>query len=128
MWILSFLVSSIADFFVNRNYMSMSSCRKVFNSCGMWIPAIALVALPYANGPTMAIFILTCAVAINAFIYAGFMINHMDLTPNFAGTLMGITNSLANSMGVMAPLSVGFILSDNEDLEVIYVLNSEHLI
>lgn len=110
----------MADFFINKNYASVSVCRKAFNSIGLCIPAAALLILPYANGPSMGVFILTCAVAVNAFIYVGFMINHLDLSPNFAGTLMGITNTFANSMGVIAPLAVGFILSDNDDIEVWY--------
>lgn len=115
---LSFAISPIADLMIRRKYMSITVCRKVFNSIALWIPALALVALPFANGAVFAVFMLTLAVGINSAIYAGFMINHMDLTPNFAATLMGITNSVSNSMGVMAPLAVGFILSDNEDLEV----------
>lgn len=39
-------------------------------------------------------------------------VNHIDLTPNFAGTLMGITNCTANCMSILAPLVVGFIVSD----------------
>lgn len=38
--------------------------------------------------------------------------NHIDIAPNFAGTLMGITNGLANIMSIIAPLLVGFIVTD----------------
>lgn len=36
----------------------------------------------------------------------------MDLSPNFAGTLMGITNFFANIVSIMAPLLVGFVVDD----------------
>jgi len=35
----------------------------------------------------------------------------MDIAPNYAGTLMGITNSMGNMMGFIAPMVVSFILN-----------------
>lgn len=34
----------------------------------------------------------------------------MDLAPNFAGVLMGITNCCANILSIIAPLSVGALV------------------
>lgn len=44
-----------------------------------------------------------------------FQVNHIDIAPNFAGTLMGITNGVANIMSIIAPLLVGFIVTDQSD-------------
>lgn len=52
-------------------------------------------------------------VGLNGGIYSGFKINHLDLTPRFAGILMSITNCLANLAGLLAPLVAG-ILIDNK--------------
>lgn len=43
----------------------------------------------------------------------------MNLAPNYAGTLMGITNCCANIMSIIAPLVVGLIVKDevNDDGE-----------
>lgn len=38
--------------------------------------------------------------------------NHIDIAPNFAGTLMGLTNCAANIMSIIAPLLVGYIVTD----------------
>ena len=35
---------------------------------------------------------------------AGFHINHIDLAPQYAGILMGITNSVATIPGIIGPL------------------------
>lgn len=77
-----------------------------------------LIALPYTSNATVAVILLTLAVGLNASTYVGYMVNHMDLSPNFAGILMGLTNSIANIMSLLGPISVGFILTDNYDLEV----------
>lgn len=42
-------------------------------------------------------------------------VNHIDIAPNFAGTLMGLTNGAANIMSIIAPLLVGFIVHDQSD-------------
>lgn len=41
-----------------------------------------------------------------------FQLNHMDLSPVYAGTLMGITNCLSNIMSFLGPLFVGVIVTD----------------
>lgn len=41
--------------------------------------------------------------------------NHIDIAPNFAGTLMGLTNAAANIMSIIAPLLVGFVVKDSSD-------------
>jgi MFS family permease len=48
----------------------------------------------------------------NGFVFSGFNLNHIDLSPIFAGSLMGITNCIANFAGVLAPYVVGLILQD----------------
>lgn len=59
-----------------------------------------------------AVALLTVSVALNAGVYMGFLTNHLDLSPNFAGLLMGITNGLANITSILGPMITGFIVSD----------------
>lgn len=40
----------------------------------------------------------------------GFKINHLDLTPRFAGILMSFTNCFANFFGLLAPIVAGNII------------------
>ncbi|XP_058452669.1 putative inorganic phosphate cotransporter isoform X3 [Malaya genurostris] len=117
MWILSFVFSPISDFLINQNYLSRVTSRKLFNSIGLWIPMGALIGLAYVpkGGTELAIGLLTAAVGINSATYLGFQVNHIDLAPNHAGTMMGITNCAANIMSIIAPLIVGQVLSDAKD-------------
>lgn len=39
--------------------------------------------------------------------WKGFKINHLDLTPRFAGILMSFTNCFANFFGLLAPIVAG---------------------
>jgi hypothetical protein len=45
--------------------------------------------------------------------YSRFQVNHQDLSTDYAGTLMGISNTVANIPGVLAPYYVGAITNGN---------------
>lgn len=116
MGLLSFGFIFLADFLNRRSVMPLSFSRKLFNTVGQWVPMIALIGLGYisagADSYKVAIALLTLAVGINAATYLGFQVNHIDLSSHFAGTLMGITNCAANVMSIIAPLTVGLIVTD----------------
>lgn len=44
----------------------------------------------------------------------GFNVNHLDIAPNFSGTLMGISNCLATIPGFLGPYIVGVLTTNNE--------------
>ncbi|KAL4708203.1 hypothetical protein ACJJTC_005345 [Scirpophaga incertulas] len=44
-----------------------------------------------------------------------FQLGHIDMAPNFAGSMSGITNGFANTLSIFAPLAAGFILQDKTD-------------
>ena len=117
-WILSFPVSYVSDLLIKRSILNVETSRKICNTIGQWIPAVALIGLAYVDKkqPEIAVAVLVIAVASNIAIYCGHNINHMDLSPNFAGTLMGITNTIANFCSILAPLVHSVIVTDSTDL------------
>ncbi|KMY94944.1 putative inorganic phosphate cotransporter isoform X1 [Drosophila simulans] len=119
MFAMSFVFSSISAQLNNRNCISRSTSRKLFNSIGLWIPMVTLVGLGYVNPDQseLAVVLLCFTVGMNGATYLGFNMNHIDLSPNFAGILMGITNGVANIMSIIAPLIVGFIVTNEHDPE-----------
>lgn len=42
--------------------------------------------------------------------------NHVDISPNWAGILMGITNTFANLTGFAAPYVAGLLINDDVSL------------
>lgn len=117
MWILCLIVSPVADFLINRGYMTATTSRKLFNTIGQWVPMLCLIGLGYMdkNNVEFAIALLTLAVGVNSASYVGYLVNHMDLSPNFAGTMMGITNGISNLLSIFAPLVVGGIVENEAD-------------
>ncbi|KZC14291.1 Putative inorganic phosphate cotransporter [Dufourea novaeangliae] len=116
MWILSFPASLLSDFALQKG-VSRGVVRKVCNSVAHWGPAVALICLatiPIHNA-AVVVTILVIAVGLNAGALCGFQINHIDLSPNFAGTMMSITNCVASVIAIVAPLICGVIVTDEEN-------------
>ena len=81
---------------------------------GLFGPAIALVLLGiFGEGRTgLAIGLLVTAVGLNSAIFCGHQVNHIDIAPSHAGTLMGITNGCANIFSIVGPLLVQYVVTD----------------
>ena len=67
------------------------------------------------DSPGLAMTLLTIAVGLTGFTYAGEQCAMLDIAPSLAGTLMGIINALGNTMGFVAPMIVGYIISSHND-------------
>ncbi|XP_026482240.1 putative inorganic phosphate cotransporter [Ctenocephalides felis] len=119
MFILGLVFSSISDLVIKRQILKIGTARKLFNTIGLWTPAVLLIGVGYVpqDQSGVAVALLTAAVGINSGIYSGFQVNHIDLSPNHAGTMMGITNGAANIISIIAPLIVGQIATDGHSIE-----------
>lgn len=90
---------------------SSNNVRRPFVSTGQFGPAIALIAASYTGcDPYLTVAILTVGVGLNGAIYSGFKVNHLDISPRFAGILMSLTNCLANLAGLLAPIVAGYVI------------------
>lgn len=101
---------------MNRDYITVTAGRKIFNSIGHWTPMACLIGLGYVtqDHQVLGVALLTISVSFSGATNVGYLVNHMDLSPNFAGTLMGITNGVGNLMSIIGPLIVGYIISPDE--------------
>ncbi|XP_013197243.2 putative inorganic phosphate cotransporter [Amyelois transitella] len=128
MFLVSFLVGQLSDYVLRKKWLSITASRKIGNSIGMYGPAIVLVVLTYAPAnATVAVSLLTLTMVLNSGHYAGYLLVHIDMAPNFASTLMGITNFFANIVGIIAPLVAGVIVKDETnatDWQNVFYLSS----
>lgn len=44
-------------------------------------------------------------------------VNNMDLSPNYAPTIISIVNSFGSAMGILAPLAVGLLTPNVSELK-----------
>ncbi|KAL0113300.1 hypothetical protein PUN28_012452 [Cardiocondyla obscurior] len=117
-WICGFPISYISDLCIRRKIITTEMSRKICNTFGHWIPAVALVGLGYArqDQSELAVGVLVIAVSCNIAAFCGHNVNHMDLSPNFAGPLMGFTNTIASICSFLPPLIAAVIIKDKTNI------------
>lgn len=78
---------------------------------GKVTPGLLLIGLGHLDCTMkgLAIALLALGVSLSGFQYSGFLINHMDIAPAYAGILFGISNSAGATMGFISPAVVGLI-------------------
>ncbi|XP_078310380.1 putative transporter slc-17.2 [Crassostrea virginica] len=91
--------------------LSATFTRKLFDISGKVIPGLLLIGLGYLDCTMkgLAIALLILGVSASGFQYSGFLINHMDIAPAYAGILFGISNSAGAITGFISPAVVGLI-------------------
>ncbi|XP_017780119.1 PREDICTED: putative inorganic phosphate cotransporter isoform X2 [Nicrophorus vespilloides] len=111
MWIFSMGISHVADWMLNSKYFTHTVVRKILNGIGQYGPGVALICAAFTGCDRwLTVSILTIGVGLNGGIYSGFKVNHLDISPRFAGILMSFTNCLANLAGLLAPIFAGNII------------------
>lgn len=82
-------------------------------------PGVAIIAASYAGcDRTAVVTLFTLATATMGTFYPGMKVNALDLSPNYAGTLMAVVNGIGALTGIVTPYLVG-VLTPN--VSVIYI-------
>ena len=103
------VAGSVADRLIRRG-MDVGRVRKLMQTIGFGGTTIALLIVGEVHSAPMAIAVMSIGSAIGAFVTGGFVVNHMDIAPRSAGTLMGITNTAATIPGIIGVYVSGLIL------------------
>jgi len=86
MLLVGLLSSFLADILIKWKLMRQGPIRKFFQTFGQFCCGTCLLIITFLNYQTMTIYaLLVLAVGLSGSAFAGYMINHVDLSPNFAG-------------------------------------------
>ena len=99
----------IADRMI-KSGMQVVKVRKIMQSISLGGMAATMMVVGYSNNIWMAIGIMTIGNILGSAAIGGFVVNHMDIAPKYAGTLMGITNTAAAVPGIIGVYAAGMIL------------------
>ncbi|XP_021377570.1 sialin-like [Mizuhopecten yessoensis] len=118
-WLCQIGAGPLADYLRKNHFLSTKNTRKLFTACGLMLPAGLLFGVGFYRGCNHIIIIvlLTLAVGFSGITNGGFFVNHIDISPNYSGTLMGISNCLATIPGIAGPLLVGILTVHNQTQE-----------
>nr|CAD7199800.1 unnamed protein product [Timema douglasi] len=113
MWFVSLGSGCLADWMIAHNKLSVTNTRKIFTSIASIGPSIGIIAASYAGcDRTAAVVLFTIGMALMGTFYPGMKVNALDLSPNYAGTLMAIVNGIGALSGIITPYLVGVLTPD----------------
>ncbi|XP_014231396.1 putative inorganic phosphate cotransporter [Trichogramma pretiosum] len=117
-WLLSFAFSRLSDLALRRG-VSPARVRRVSNTVGMWGPAAALSLLCLVDEYSLVapVLLLTLAVGLQAASPSGFVVNQIEMYPNYVGVIYSTATCIGTSVSILAPIVCGNIIVDVRDVE-----------
>ncbi|XP_059350859.1 putative inorganic phosphate cotransporter [Daphnia carinata] len=117
LWIFSIIWSNRLDWAKNKGWISTTTVRKLSTAIASIIPAACFVGVSLVGcNRQAAVALMTVSTMFIAGTYCGFLTNHVDIAPNYAGTLMALTNTAATVPGFLVPAFVGHLTHGNQTL------------
>ncbi|XP_035444441.2 sialin [Spodoptera frugiperda] len=117
LWFFSMTLSRTLDWLREKKYITTSTARKIATGFASLVPAICLLAICYIGcNRSAAVIIMATAVTSIGGMFCGFLSNHIDIAPNFAGTLMALTNTVATIPGIVVPIFVGYVTHGDQTI------------
>ncbi|XP_043472998.1 sialin [Leptopilina heterotoma] len=116
-WIVGLVISTFADALLARRSISPLTSFKLWNTIGSLGPSLSFIGVIWAVCDRFVVMVMLAGLgSLYGAIYAGNQMNHIALSPKYAGTLYGLTNAAANVCGFLAPYIVGTIVEGHETL------------
>jgi ACS family sodium-dependent inorganic phosphate cotransporter-like MFS transporter 5 len=131
--VVGWCVGFFFEYTIRHDMLEINTIRKLSNTIGFLGPAICLYAVTIVKcDAVLSVVFFILAMGFNGFVYSGYNVTHVDMAPDFAGTLMGITNCVATIPGILAPYVVGLQLKNEVSLEswanVFYISSAMYVI
>jgi MFS transporter, ACS family, solute carrier family 17 (sodium-dependent inorganic phosphate cotransporter), other len=124
-WVVSFAVVNTGGWIADAMLIGgvgVGRTRKLMQSVAFGLGALPLLAVPWATGPGAATALLTLSAAASALGLSAYGVNHLDVGPEYAGVLMGISNSIATIPGIVGVAIAGFIVQATSSFSAVFIL------
>lgn len=103
------VAGGIADRLLTRGWET-TAVRKTMQAIGFGGPALILLFVDRFDQVLVVISLMTLANIFMAFNAGGFIVNHLDIAPRYAGVLMGMSNTAGTIPGIVGIYVSGMIL------------------
>lgn len=101
----------VSDYVARKQWLQPTISRKAFQSFALFGSAFFLAMVPVAGCDVLLVIILLNLSMITMGAAAGGEnLIIVDIAPDFAGSIYGLTNSIASFPGFLAPLTTGLML------------------
>uniref|UniRef100_A0A7M5WSP1 Sialin n=1 Tax=Clytia hemisphaerica TaxID=252671 RepID=A0A7M5WSP1_9CNID len=99
---------------LRRRGVSATVLRKVFTGVGFILSALSFMIAPNIYYHEISAGLLIFGAGLEGIAWAGFGVNHLDIAPQYAAILIGITNTCATVPNIIVPIVVGIISKTGE--------------
>lgn len=110
--IILFIVGYLADWLQERGFLTTSQVRRYFNCLAFISQTIFMMLAAYQRNKVLIIIFITLGASLGALSICGYGVNHLDIAPQYASILMGISNTVATIPGIISPLIAGYIVTE----------------
>ncbi|XP_042232183.1 putative inorganic phosphate cotransporter [Homarus americanus] len=115
MWLWSLGWAALMDTLTKNGALSILAVRKLSTAVSLYGPMLGLGAMLFVQCDAVVAVVLLCVCGmLNGAVNSGYMCSHQDLAPNFAGTLLGVTNTVGALAGIISPTVTGFLIQGDE--------------
>jgi MFS transporter, ACS family, solute carrier family 17 (sodium-dependent inorganic phosphate cotransporter), other len=104
--------------------MSLTAVRKLMQAAAFTLGAVPMVLLPSATSALVATTLVTISLGGVSFGAAGYAVNHLDIAPQYAGILMGLSNTFAQLPGIVGVALTGFIVKATQSFAGAFYLSA----
>ena len=126
-WVTMFLVTNVTAWIADRlirGGVSVTRVRKTLQILGLLGAASFMFLARAAETPLEAMFLICGALGALALTWSGFAPNHLDIAPNHAGFLLGVSNTAGSLPGVIGVIVTGWLLEVTGTYEASFLLAS----
>ncbi|XP_057817434.1 probable anion transporter 3, chloroplastic isoform X3 [Cryptomeria japonica] len=106
---LGYVAGAFSDNLIQSGF-TVTFVRKLMQSIGFLVPAVALIGLNSAKNPSIASAWLTAAVGFTAFSQAGFLVNLQEIAPQYSGVLHGMSNTAGTLAAIIGTVGTGYFV------------------
>ena len=110
--------SMFSDYLRKNNLMGITNIRRLAQFISQTLVAVTLVCIAFLGEYEVAVEVLLfLSIGLLGAGYSGWQCLAIDMSPNYAGTLVGISNTFGSMPGFLAPLVVGALTEGHETLD-----------
>ncbi|KAJ1537112.1 hypothetical protein HK096_004009 [Nowakowskiella sp. JEL0078] len=111
LYVVLLISSFVADRLITKKILSKTNVRKLMVAIGFGFPSVCLVGLAFVQSKLGGSFLLVFAIAFSGAAIPGFFPLPLDISRDYSGIIISMSNTLATIAGILAPLTTGVILT-----------------
>lgn len=110
---------SLLEILFNQRYCPLETYKRcrlyiiadtVVHVSGTVLPALGVICASYSGcDRTLVTILFTLGMGSVGFFYAALPVNSLDLSPNYAGSIMAVVNGTGSLSGMIAPYVLGLL-------------------